>query len=217
MATELLPIEAVILAAGQSRRMGRPKLSLPWGDTTVLGHILDTLETAGVSQGLGGIVIVSGGAYAEIQAILQIRQPVIETRLVFNPRFMEDAMLVSLQIGITALSSQCAAALIVLGDQPQMTAETVQMILSAFQTQPQPLIAPSYQMRRGHPWLVSRSLFPQLLELQPPLTLRDFFRHHASQIHYISMDTPTILQDLDTPEDYQRYHPSSQHDTPFGT
>ena len=69
------------------------------------------------------------------------------------------------------------------------------------------MLLPSFQMRRGHPWLVGREFWDELLALQTPATLRDFVRKHAQEIQYLNLDTPTILADLDTPEDYQKFRP----------
>jgi len=66
---------------------------------------------------------------------------------------------------------------------------------------------PSYQMRRGHPWMLDRSLWAAALELRLPTTLRDFLNQHASLIHYLPVDTVSVLQDLDTPGDYERFRP----------
>jgi len=66
---------------------------------------------------------------------------------------------------------------------------------------------PSFQMRRGHPWLVARPLWPEILALKPPESTRDFLAGHAHEIHYVNVDTPSILADLDTPEDYEKSHP----------
>jgi CTP:molybdopterin cytidylyltransferase MocA len=62
-------------------------------------------------------------------------------------------------------------------------------------------------MKRGHPWLVTRSLWKEILELRPPSTLRDFLNKYSDAIHYVTVDTPSILADLDTPEDYRKSHP----------
>jgi CTP:molybdopterin cytidylyltransferase MocA len=66
-------------------------------------------------------------------------------------------------------------------------------------------------MRRGHPWLVERSLWAQILELKPPQTLRDFMRANSDHILYHVVNTSSILQDLDTPEDYAEQKPGSDH------
>ena len=73
----------------------------------------------------------------------------------------------------------------------------------------QPLIVPSFQKRRGHPWLVEQSFWSEILDLKPPATMRDFLQSHAGFIHYLPVYTPTVLKDLDTPEDYALMRPEN--------
>jgi molybdenum cofactor cytidylyltransferase len=96
--------------------------------------------------------------------------------------------------------------LIGLGDQPQLSLEAARKVLSAFESSGAQLVVPSYNLRRGHPWLVQCDLWSELLSLKSPQTLRDFLNSHAREIHYVETDQ-TILKDLDTPEDYQREKP----------
>ncbi|MGB9586327.1 MAG: nucleotidyltransferase family protein [Anaerolineales bacterium] len=202
-----LKIGAILLAAGQSRRMGQPKVALPWGERTVLGTILHALEKGGALLGLQEVIIVSGAARKEIEEILQNTQTNLILQSCFNPRYQEDEMLYSLQIGLQCLSRDCHAVLVALGDQPQIQPRTVQAILEAYQQSQAAIVIPSYQMHRGHPWLIDHQLINSMKALQPPQTIRDFFQAHADLIHYVVVDTPTILQDLDTPADYERYRP----------
>jgi CTP:molybdopterin cytidylyltransferase MocA len=64
-------------------------------------------------------------------------------------------------------------------------------------------------MKRGHPWLVARALWPELSEIRAPETLRDFLGRHAEQILYLPVSSDTILRDLDTPDDYAREKPAA--------
>jgi molybdenum cofactor cytidylyltransferase len=124
-------------------------------------------------------------------------------KLVFNPRYPEDEMAYSLQAGLLALSEEVEATLVALGDQPQIECTVVQAIMAAYQQSKAALIVPSYKMRRGHPWLIVRSLWPEVQILPSGRTLRDVLNAQAEQINYLQVDTPSILQDLDTPEDYR--------------
>jgi len=187
---------AIVLAAGLSKRMGRPKMVLPWGQTTVIGQVVDSLLSAGVSP----IRVVTGGAREEIEQALQGR-PV---ELLFNPDYANGEMQVSLQLGLNSLPREIEAALVVLGDQPRMRVDTVHQVLAAAADHPGKLVVPSYQMRRGHPWLVPARFWDEILALRLPQTLRDFMRRNAEEIAYVNVDTDSILQDLDTPEDYER-------------
>jgi molybdenum cofactor cytidylyltransferase len=180
--------------------MGRPKMSLSWGGTTVIGQVVRTLSEAG----LGEIVVVTGGAREEIEAALKGQ----EARLAFNPDYAEGEMARSLQVGLSALSEAAQAALVALGDQPQIETGIVQAVLNLFLENKADLVVPSYHMRRGHPWIVARSLWPEVLALKPPQTLRDFLNAKAGQIRYLPVDSPSVLMDLDTPEDYRKYSPT---------
>jgi molybdenum cofactor cytidylyltransferase len=197
----MLKIAAVVLAAGHSRRMGAPKLALPWGDTTVIGQVLGVLSQSGIQD----IVVVTGGAYREIRYALQG----LPVRQVYNPDHEQGEMLASFRVGLAALGNDPDAALVVLGDQPQIQAQVVDKLLQAYMDTGSPLVIPSYQMRRGHPWLLARSLWAEVLAIQEPTTLRDFLNNHHDSIHYVMVDTDTILQDLDTPADYDAYRPPS--------
>ncbi|RMF45048.1 MAG: nucleotidyltransferase family protein [Anaerolineae bacterium] len=195
-----MQIASLILAAGLATRMQASKLSLPWGDTTVIGQVVRVLRAGGVDE----IVVVTGGWRDEVEAALRG----LPVRTVFNPQYADGEMLHSLQAGLRALSPGVQACLVALGDQPQIRAATVQRVLAAFGETASPLVVPSFHMRRGHPWLVARSLWGELLALQPPHTLRDFLNAHGSEIHYVDAPDESILLDLDTPDAYQRYRPS---------
>jgi molybdenum cofactor cytidylyltransferase len=192
-------IAAVILAAGQSRRMGQPKMILPWGKHTVIGQVVSILAEAGVVE----IVAVVGGARRQVEAALAE----LPVRTVFNPRFEEDVMTASLQTGLQALPPNIQGCLVVLGDQPQIEKPVVQGVMATFLSSGADLVIPSYQMRRGHPWLVSKSLWKEIQALQPPDTLRNFISRHADRIHYLNVSTASVLKDLDTPGDYDRERP----------
>ena len=116
-------------------------------------------------------------------------------------------MVSSLRRGLKALPSHVEATLIALGDQPQLQEETIRAVCEAHQESAARLVVPSFQMRRGHPWIVARPLWDEILTLEPPESPRDFLNKHAGEIRYVNLDTPSILADLDTPEDYQQAHP----------
>jgi molybdenum cofactor cytidylyltransferase len=187
-------IAAVVLAAGQSRRMGSPKMILPWEETTVIGKVVSTLFQAEIAP----IVVITGGAHLEVEAALQAQS----VQVVFNPQYAQGEMLSSVQVGLSALPDNVGAALIVLGDQPQIEADVVSRLIKEYQTTGSKVIVPSYQMHRGHPWLIDRSLWRTVNELRHPDTLRDFLNTHASFIHYLVVDTPSVIEDIDTPEEY---------------
>jgi molybdenum cofactor cytidylyltransferase len=192
-------ISAIILAAGQSRRMRQPKMLLPWGDRTVIEHVVTTFLDASIED----VLIVTGGAHEQVEELVD-RYPV---RKIHNTDYAVGEMLSSLQCGLREMTERAQATLIGLGDQPQVQGRSIRSICEAYRDGASRLIVPSFQMKRGHPWLVTRSLWDEILALKPPYSPRDFLNNHANEIRYVNMDTPTILADLDTPEDYQKSHP----------
>jgi molybdenum cofactor cytidylyltransferase len=194
-------VEAVVLAAGLSTRMGTPKMALPWGKRTVVAQVVSQLLEGGADE----VTVVTGGARELVEKAL-VGFPV---SFVSNPDYANGEMLYSLQVGIRALGEWVDATLIALGDQPQIQASVVSAVIEAYQVSGAPLVIPSYHMRRGHPWLVERVLWGDLLEIEQPKTLRDFLAGHQGSIQYMNVEDVSILMDLDTPEEYQRQKPES--------
>jgi molybdenum cofactor cytidylyltransferase len=189
-------ITAIVLAAGESKRMGQPKMLMPWRDSTVIETVISTIQMAGISD----ILVVTGGAGQQVEARIGKR-----VKTIFNENYETGEMLGSIQTGLAAKMAQTNAALICLGDQPQVREESIRQVCAAFLEGPSPIVVPSYKMHRGHPWLVARSIWDELLNMNPPQTARDFLQKHADEIKYVEMETPSIIEDLDTPEDYIKF------------
>jgi len=193
-----LKIGAIVLAAGASRRMGQPKMLLPFGSSTVLGTVVTNLHSAGVDP----LVVVVGGAKDKVVDL--VHNLPFPVNLAENPDFAKNEMLDSLRIGLAALPEDIDAFLIALGDQPHVNTEVITAILNNYRETGAALIIPSYEMRRGHPWLVIAAMRNELKALSGSQTLRDFLTRHSSEIQYLVVDNAAILEDLDTPEDYHR-------------
>lgn len=179
--------------------MGKPKMLLKWGSTTVLGRVLRTLQATSVDE----VVVITGGDREAAEAICRENG----ARVALNPDYAAGEMLSSLQVGLGAAQPNTDAALIVLGDQPGMEARVGQAVLSAYAETRAPLVVPSFQRRRGHPWLVDRSLWSELLGMHAPETSRDFLGRHSAAIHYVESNSASILEDIDTPEEYLNMRP----------
>lgn len=194
-------ITAVILAAGQSKRMGQPKMLLPWGNITVLGQVIDTVQRAKMKE----ILVVTGAEREQVEQV--VKQYAI--RSTHNPNYTSGEMLSSLQAGLRALQDNASAeaALVCLGDQPQVQERSVRAVVETFEARKSSIVVPSYQMRRGHPWLVARPLWDEILAMRPDESPRDFLNRHADEIEYVEVNTPSILADLDTYDDYLKSRP----------
>jgi molybdenum cofactor cytidylyltransferase len=192
-------ISAIVLAAGQSKRMGQPKMILPWGDTTVIGKVIKTLLDAGVKD----ISVITGGHHQEVtQAIHSL--PV---RIVYNSDFEKGEMISSIITGLKSLEKQTEAALIVLGDQPQIEPEVVEIIVDTFYQRGEKIIVPSYRIHRVHPWFLPRSFWNEIFDLDEGKNMRDYLNRREKDLYYINVDTSSVIQDLDTPDDYGQYLP----------
>jgi molybdenum cofactor cytidylyltransferase len=189
-------ISAIVLAAGMSRRMGRPKLLLPFGDGLVIQHVARTVAAAGVDE----TIVVIGHQRAEMEAALAS----LPVRAIFNPNYAQGEMLSSIQAGLRAASPAATAALIVLGDQPEITAAVLGQIIATLRHPGERICLPVYGGRRGHPIGLPRRFWPEVLALGPDASLRDVIRRHQAEIVEIAIANGAVLADMDTPEDYAR-------------
>jgi molybdenum cofactor cytidylyltransferase len=192
-------ISAVILAAGQSKRMGQPKMLLPWQNTSVLGKVIETIQQAGVED----ILVVTGGARDEVEKIAAKHN----AQVTYNQDYATSEMLESIQLGLREQKTQIEATLICLGDQPQVEEESVRLVCERFHKNQSRIVVPSYQMRRGHPWLIVREFWDEILQLRAPQSMRQFLNMHSGDIFYVECESPKILQDIDNPADYLKYKP----------
>ncbi|MCI0396154.1 MAG: EF2563 family selenium-dependent molybdenum hydroxylase system protein [Chloroflexi bacterium] len=189
-------VTAVVLAAGQSSRMGRTKQLLPWGETTVLGQTLRHLKQSAVHD----ILVVSGHAAEEVEAIAAAEG----VATVRNDHYAEGEMLSSLQVAVQHLPLDRAAVLVMLADQPMVEPETIDQVLAAYWQGEGEALAPAYRGRRGNPVLIGRRHFAALLALPAGAAPRDALQEALRLVEVLA---DSVLQDLDRPEDYQRWQP----------
>jgi molybdenum cofactor cytidylyltransferase len=187
-------IGAVVLAAGMARRMGEAKVLLPWtGGRTILEHIIHQLILARVDP----IIVVTGSRAADVRAAAERAG----AAAAHNPNYETGEMLSSLKAGLKALPAHVAAALVALGDQPRIQPRIVDQLLMAYAEGKGGIIAPSYQMRRGHPILIDRRYWGEILDLPKDGAPRDVISRHA--VTHVNVETDSVLRDIDTPDDYR--------------
>lgn len=189
-------IGAIVLAAGQSKRMGEPKLLLPWGETTIIRQVCQQICASPLHE----VVVVTGETDDAVRAQLEG----LRVRVVHNPRAAQDEMLSSLKVGLDAIWDSCEACMIILGDQPRVQPATIAAVLSAYNQGLGRIVAPSYNKRRGHPLLIDRSFWQGLKDLPKNKAPRDLLRANENAIFHVQVDDDGILQDIDTPEDYKQ-------------
>jgi len=191
-------VTAVILAAGQSKRMGRSKQQLSWGETTILGQTIRNLQESAVHDNL----VVTGYEAAAIEAIAAAEG----VPTVTNARYAEGEMLSSLQTAVTQLSQNIAAVLVMMADQPMVETGTINSLLEAYWQGMGDIIAPVYGGRRGNPVLIDRRHFSEILALPAGAAPRDLLQRH--EVYLVPVQSKSVLQDIDRLEDYQQYRPS---------
>jgi molybdenum cofactor cytidylyltransferase len=189
-------IGAIILAAGQSKRMGQPKMLLPWGESTMIREVCQQV----CANRLQEAVVITGEHHEAILAQLGG----LPLRVVQNPNYARAEMLSSLQTGLNAIWNTCDACLVVLGDQPTIDQGVISSLIDAYNQGPGRIVAPSYNKHRGHPLLIDKSFWQAFMDLPRNKAPRDLLKANEDQITYVVVDTASILQDIDTPEDYNR-------------
>ena len=188
-------ISAIVLAAGRSRRMGAQKLLLPLDGQPVITRVVDEVLGSPVDE----VLVVVGSDANRVKQALEGRR----VRLVVNPR-AEGDMLSSVRCGLMAVPEQCTAALVVLGDQPGISAAVVAELARAFRTGNRGIVVPTFDGKRGHPLLFSAGYRNEVLTRYDELGLRGLLHAHPDDVSEIQVSTPEVIEDMDLPEDYQR-------------
>jgi molybdenum cofactor cytidylyltransferase len=183
---------AILPAAGASRRMGRPKLLLPFRGGTVVGALVQALRLGGVS----GIVLVT----APDDEALRAWAAAAAVRTAVNPD-PERGMLSSIQAGIAliSLASNTEPLLVCPADLPALRAETVAAVLAAAGASP--LTVATHRGRRGHPLVIAPALIPEIGTLHAGVGLRELLDRHP--VREVEVDDPGAVHDVDTPEEYR--------------
>ncbi len=188
-------IEAIVLAAGASRRMGTQKLLLPFAGQTVIGHIVDQVAASPIHR-IIAVAQAQDGAVAN--ALLHKRVTLVE-----NPAD-DSEMLHSIRIGLRACSDGVQAAIIVLGDQPAIRSDVIKKLAAAYQPAHAEIVLPLFRGQRGHPLLVGVRHFSEILKRHDGIGLRGFLAAHAGEILELAVDDDGVTADMDYPADYQR-------------
>lgn len=190
-------VGAVILAAGYASRIGRPKALLPLGDGTVLGLVIRACRDGGVAP----IHIVTGHRAPLLEA--EARGTGITT--VRNERY-PDGQLTSLQAGLRSLPTDLAAILLFPVDYPLVTERVPRRLVRAFREERKGarIFIPTFEGRRGRPYLVDRSLVPEYLALGAGRAGREVIAARPERVREVPLPEKGVLLDLDTPDAYVR-------------
>ena len=196
MSPDLGSVSAILLAAGQSRRMGAFKPLLPFGKTTVIESCINYLTTGGVDS----VVVVVGYRADDIRKQLS-NYPVL---FAVNSDPASE-MAASIAAGVRQLPASTGAVLISPADYPAIPPAVIASILSEW-SRGYRLVKPTWQGDGGHPVLVDLSFRADLLELEPATGLKGLFERHKADVRRVEVDSPYVARDLDTWDDYDRLH-----------
>lgn len=194
-----MTVAALVLAAGGSSRLGRPKQLERWGATTLLGHVVGQVKEYPVDE----VWVVLGADAEEILATVDLDG----CGVVENPEW-EEGMASSLRVGLDALIqlSRAEAALIVIGDQPNIDPRVVADVVETFGRTSAPVVIPKYRYTWGNPVMVGRPLWPRLMSLEGDEGAQRLFKAHPEWVEEVWTDQ-LPPRDVDTESDLSELRP----------
>jgi molybdenum cofactor cytidylyltransferase len=184
----------IILSAGESKRMGTPKQLLPWGKTIILQQVMDNAAASHLEQ----IILVLGSRAGEIADKTTLSP---KTRIVINNDFQEG-MSSSVKCGVKNAPTGAAAYMLLLGDQPFIGPAIINRVLDEYQKTKFGIVIPVYNGKRGHPVIFDAKYKDELLVIADR-GAKAVVNNHPEDILEVHLDTPEILTDIDTPQDYR--------------
>lgn len=192
-------LAAVVLAAGASTRMGRPKAHLRWRGRPFLFHVLEQARVAGASP----VVVVEGAVALPSEAL--------GGAVIVRNEAWAEGPLGSLQVGLRAVveAGGRGPVLVLTVDRPHVAERTLKALARAVEEDPRAVWQPRVGERRGHPIVYPEDLVVALMALRPPMTPRDLLARPAiaSRRRQVEVDDPAVLDNLDAPEDLERLPP----------
>lgn len=184
-------VTGLVLGAGGSRRLGRPKQLLPYGDKTLLGHVLDTARACPFDQ----LVVALGGAADGVREQVDLSG----AEVVLNEAFGTGCSS-SIAAALGAIDDRAELLVLMLGDMPGVTVATVDALLAG--RGDAPLAVCRYDDQRGHPFAFERRMFEELADLHGDKGVWRLLDQRAAEVAEIRIAGPVPL-DVDTPEDYE--------------
>jgi molybdenum cofactor cytidylyltransferase len=189
-------ISAILLAAGQSKRMGELKQLMPFGQSTIVEQAVDNLLGSAVDE-----VIVVVGYKAEDVMNAIAAKPI---KLVINPNY-EQGMSTSIMAGLKSVHSRVQGVMLALGDQPLVNSQTINRLIEEFYNHDKGIAVPTYQGRRGHPIIFAIKYKKQLLKLRGDVGGRKVIKDYPDDVLEVAVDSESVIADFDTTDDYQAY------------
>ena len=185
-------VSAVLLAAGSSKRMGRPKQLLSLGGRPAIVRCLESIRGASIND----IIVVVGPTGDEIVKAIEA----FPATIVRNETPDAD-MSESVRIGLKSVNDASSGVFVCLADHPLVKAETFISMCLCHAERPGAIVVPVYRGRKGHPPLLPRGI---LAEIETVPTLSDLIGRHSEKVYRLEVSDEGVVLDMDTWEDYQR-------------
>lgn len=187
-------IWAIVLAAGASTRMKQQKLLLPFNGKSIIETVVENVARSVQSN----IMVVLGSHRDEIHR----KVGTIPAHFCVNENYL-DGMLSSVICGFRALPKSASAALLFLGDQPQIPSKVTDLVVETWRQNNKGIVIPTFNGRRGHPALFDTKYIPEIEKLDSEKGLRALAEKFKNDVLEVECNIPAILRDIDTPEDYR--------------
>ena len=186
-------VSAILLAAGESKRMGKPKQLMPFGRSTILEQTIDNLLNSEVSE----VIVVLGYRAEEMIKTVAIK-PV---KVAINPAY-HQGMSTSIVTGLNLVDDGAQAVMLALADQPLVDSKTINRLIDEFFNYDKGIAMPVYQGRRGHPIIFSIKYKGELLKLTGDIGGRQIIKQHPDDVLEVAVGCEGINIDINTPSDY---------------
>ncbi len=189
-------ISAILLAAGESKRMGKLKQLMPFGQSTIVGQAIDNLLRSAVDE----VIVVVGYRAEEVMRAIGARS----VKLVVNPDY-KQGMSTSIIAGLNQVDRRAQAVMLAFSDQPFIDSRTINRLTKEFCDRDKGIAIPTYQGRRGHPIIFDIKYKEKLLALMGDIGGRQIVNDYPGDILEVAVNSEGIIIDIDTVGDYQSY------------
>lgn len=188
-------ISAILLAAGESKRMGEPKILLRWGQWTIIEKSVDTLLASKIDE----LIVVIGYKARMIVRTLQARR----LRVVINRQY-RMGMSTSIRRGLEQVSSKSEAIVIALADLPFIERDLIDHLIEVYRQNPHGIVLPSYKGKRGHPVILNRFRYEEeMAHLTGDAGCRPILNRHPGDILEVEVESEGVIADIDSWEEYE--------------
>jgi molybdenum cofactor cytidylyltransferase len=189
----------IILAAGESKRFGQPKQLIQLQGK----YILEWVLKAALTSRLEKVILVLGHDYLKIKEKVDNAGHTEKLLIVYN-RDYRQGQSSSLRSGLSEIRGIFPQVMVLLGDQPLVTRDVIDMMLERFQQSDKTIGVPFYKGKRGNPVIFSQVFYDALMTIEGDMGARDIIKRHPSKVLKIEIDDPTVFFDIDSPEDLKR-------------